>query len=69
MLPSDELRELSKRVDICLSGNPSSSSPCRRTEPDTSAYSGSSPMTAIAPADLPAPDSPTSATTSPASTW
>ena len=35
-----------------------------RTEPDTSAYSGSSPITAIAAADLPDPDSPTIATTS-----
>ena len=51
-----------------LSDSPSSSSPCSRTDPVTSAYSGSRPTTAIALADLPAPDSPTSATTSPAST-
>ena len=48
---------------------PSSSAPPRRTEPDTSAYSGSKPMTAIAAADLPDPDSPTIATTSPGATW
>ena len=54
--------------DIWVSGSPMSSSPCSFTEPDTDANSGSSPMTAIAPADLPAPDSPTRATTSPAST-
>ena len=37
--------------DIRLSDNPSSSLPCSLTEPDTSAYSGSSPTTAIAVAD------------------
>src|SRR5882757_3027282 len=45
-----------------------SSSPSRRTDPDTSACGGNSPITAIADADLPEPDSPTTATTSPAST-
>ena len=54
--------------DISLSDRPSSSSPRRRTDPETSAYSGSSPITAIAAADLPDPDSPTIATTSPAAT-
>ncbi len=50
--------------DISASDSPSSSRPPSRTEPDTSAYSGSSPITAIAAADLPDPDSPTIATTS-----
>ena len=36
---------------------------CSCTDPDTVAYSGSSPTTAIAVADLPEPDSPTTATT------
>src|SRR6478752_4893555 len=49
--------DLPRICDIWLSDNP-----------DTSAYSGSSPMIAIAVADLPEPDSPTSATTSPAAT-
>ena len=51
--------------DISASAMPSSSVPPSRTEPDTAAYSGSRPITAIAAADLPEPDSPTIATTSP----
>ena len=47
---------------------PSNSSPPRLTDPVTVAYSGSRPITAIAAADLPDPDSPTIATTSPGAT-
>jgi len=54
--------------DSCASDFPSSSSPRSRTDPATSAYSGSRPLTDIALADFPAPDSPTIASTSPAST-
>ena len=59
--------------DIPASDSPSNSWPpaspsLSRTEPVTVAYSGSRPITAIAAADLPEPDSPTIATTSPAST-
>jgi hypothetical protein len=43
---------------------PSSSRPSITAEPDTDAYSGSRPITAIAAADFPEPDSPTIATTS-----
>ncbi|BCI86583.1 hypothetical protein NIIDMKKI_17890 [Mycobacterium kansasii] len=59
---------LPRTRDIPSSPRPSSSVPCSRTEPRTSAYSGSSPTTAMAAADLPDPDSPTIATTSPGST-
>ncbi|COW16194.1 Uncharacterised protein [Mycobacterium tuberculosis] len=59
---------LPRNRDIALSASPNSSVPCSRTEPRTCAYSGSRPTTAIAAADLPEPDSPTIATTSPGST-
>ena len=59
---------LPRNRDMASSGSPISSLPCNRTEPRTSAYSGSSDTTAIAAVDLPEPDSPTIATTSPAST-
>ncbi len=65
MVPID----LPRIRDIAWSDSPSSSLPCKRTDPDTSAYSGSSPMTAIAAVLLPEPDSPTMATTSPGSMW
>ena len=54
--------------DNSASDIPSISVPASRAEPDTAAYSGSSPITAIAAADLPEPDSPTMATTSPVCT-
>ena len=55
--------------DIASSDKPSSSWPSRLTDPLTSAYSGSRPITAMAAADLPEPDSPTIATTSRGATW
>ena len=61
---------LSPRMrDISASDMPSSSRPSRRADPVTVAYSGSRPITAIAAADLPDPDSPTMATTSPGARW
>src|SRR5690606_1028017 len=59
-------RSLPRTRDSSASVLPSSSSPRSRTEPVTRAPSGRSPITASASAVFPAPDSPTTPSTSPA---
>lgn len=57
-----------RSVDSSLSPMPSNSRPCNRMEPVTRACSGSRPITASDATDLPEPDSPTMASTSPSET-
>ncbi len=62
------LIERPRSLDSCRSPKPSSSRPRSRIEPEIRACSGSSPITASADTDLPEPDSPTMASTSPSAT-
>ena len=62
------LMELPRSLDNSRSPSPSSSRPRRRIEPLIRACSGSRPITASADTDLPEPDSPTMASTSPSET-
>ncbi len=54
-----------RTVFSSASAAPSSSWPRKRTEPETCAVRGSSPITASDVTDLPEPDSPTMPSTSP----
>jgi hypothetical protein len=56
---------LPRTFAIRASSRPISSSPSSMMDPSTTALAGSSPVTAVADADLPEPDSPTMPRTSP----